>query len=98
MAVPPIVHAEHRVARELRDAGATSPDTAQPVTTSHPLDGRALDRLLGAGAVREAGPGRYWLDVAGYGAYRGARRKRALVVLAVGLVVVLVLALTGLLR
>ncbi|MFL5538513.1 MAG: hypothetical protein ACJ8J0_05945 [Longimicrobiaceae bacterium] len=98
MAVPPIVHAEHRVARELRDAGATSPERAASVSASHPLDGRALERLLGAGAVREAGAGRYWLDVEGYGAWRGARRRRALTVLAVGLVVVLVLALTGLFR
>jgi hypothetical protein len=98
MAVPPIVHAEHRVARELRDAGAMSPERATSISASRPIDGRALERLLGAGAVREAGPGHYWLDLEGYGAYRGERRKRALIVLAVGLVVVLVLALTGLLR
>jgi len=98
MAVPPIVHAEHRVARELRDAGATSPERAVPVAGTRPLDGRALERLLGAGAVREAGSGRYWLDVEGYGAYRGSRRRRALTVLAVGIFVVLVLALSGLLR
>jgi hypothetical protein len=29
--VPPIVHAEHRVARRLRDSGATATKTAQPL-------------------------------------------------------------------
>ena len=98
MAVPPIIHAEHRVARGLHEAGATGPETAGPVSATHPLDGRALERLIGAGAVREAGAGRYWLDADAYRAYRGERRKRALIVLGVGLFVVLVLALSGLLR
>jgi alkylation response protein AidB-like acyl-CoA dehydrogenase len=98
MAVPPIIHAEHRVARALRDAGATGPDTAGPVPDTHPLDERALERLVGAGVVRESGAGRYWLDAEGYRAYRGARRMRALTILGVGLFIVLVLALSGLLR
>jgi hypothetical protein len=98
MAVPPIIHAEHRVARGLRDAGATGPESAAPVPATHPLDGRALERLVSAGVVREAGAGRYWLVAGTYGAYRRERRKRALIVLGVGLFVVLVLALSGLLR
>jgi len=98
MAVPPIIHAEHRVARGLRDAGATGPDSAAPVPATRPLDGRALERLIGAGAVRESGAGRYYLDADAYRAYRGERRKRALVILGVGLFAVLVLALGGLLR
>ena len=98
MAVPPIIHAEHRVVRELRDAGATGPDTAGAVPNERPLDGRALERLIGAGAVREVGAGRYYVDMEAYQAYRGVRRKRALTVLALGMFVVLVLALSGLLR
>ncbi|SOD03937.1 hypothetical protein SAMN05216486_12011 [bacterium JGI 053] len=98
MAVPPIVHAEHRVIRELRDAGATGPDTAGSVDGARPIDGRALQRLIGAGAVREIGAGRYYVDLDAYRAYRGERRKRALTIMAVGLFVVLVLALSGLLR
>ena len=98
MAVPPIIHAEHRVVRELRDAGATGPDTAGSVASARPLDGRALQRLVGAGAVREVGVGRYYVDMDAYRAYRGVRRKRALTVLGVGLFVVLVLAFGGLLR
>ncbi|HEV7590812.1 MAG TPA: hypothetical protein VGO40_22065 [Longimicrobium sp.] len=98
MAVPPIIHAEHRVIRGLRDAGATGPDTAGSVANERPLDGRALERLIAAGAVRAAGDGRYFLDLDAYQAYRGERRKRALTILGVGLFVVLVLALSGLLR
>ena len=98
MAVPPIIHAEHRVARGLRDAGATGPETAGPVAATHRLDGRALERLVSAGAVREAGAGRYYLDADAYRAYRGERRKRALTILGVVLFVMAVLALSGLLR
>lgn len=98
MAVPPIIHAEHRVVRELRDAGATGPGTAGSVERARRLDGRALRRLVDAGAVREVGAGRYYVDMDAYRAYRGVRRRRALTVTALALFVVLVLALSGLLR
>jgi hypothetical protein len=98
MAVPPIIHAEHRVVRGLREAGATAPGAAQAVSAARPIDGRALDRLLGAGAVREQGAGRYYLDDDAYRAYRGERRRRALIVMGVALFAVLVLSLSGLLR
>jgi hypothetical protein len=98
MAVPPIIHAERRVVRGLRSAGATGPDAAGPVPATRPLDGRALDRLVGAGAVREQAAGRYWLDDDAYHAYRGERRKRALILVGAALVAILVLSLSGLLR
>jgi hypothetical protein len=98
MAVPPIIHAEHRVVRGLRNAGATAPGAARSLPATRSIDGRALERLVGAGVVREQGAGRYYLDDAAYRAYRGERRKRVLIVLGLGLFVVLVLSLSGLLR
>lgn len=98
MAVPPILHAEHRLARGLSRAGATTPGAAQPVSSTRAIDGRALERLAAAGAVRDAGGGRYWLDEAAYGAYRGERRRRALIAVAVVLAIGIVLALAGVIR
>ena len=98
MAVPPSVHAEHRVVRALRHAGATAPDAAQPFSPTRAMDGRALERLLAVDLVRDAGNGRCWLDEAAYGAYRGERRKRVLVALAVLLAIGIVLGYTGALR
>lgn len=98
MAVPPIVHAEHRVVRGLRGAGATSPDAAMPVSAGRRIDARALERLLDAGVVRDQGGGSYYLDVEAYRAYRAARLKRVFTLLAVVAFVVLVLALSGTLR
>lgn len=96
--VPPIIHAEHRVARRLRGAGATQLGAAQPVPEGRAIDGRALDRLITAGAVRDAGGGRFYLDEAAYQAYRGERRKRAMIALAAIGLVFLVLVLTGVIR
>ena len=98
MAVPPIVHAEHRLTRRLRRAGATAPGAAQPVAEGRAIDARALERLMAAGAVRDAGGRRFYLDEAGYHAYRWERRKRVLVALSLVAFVVVVLALSGVLR
>ena len=98
MAVPPIIHAEHRVVRVLRDAGATGPGSARPVPATRPLDGRALDRLVGVGVVREAGAGRYYLDADAYRAYRARRLNRMLIAMGGVLFVLAVLALAGVLR
>jgi len=37
MAVPPSVHAEHRVVRALRHAGATAPEAARPFASARAL-------------------------------------------------------------
>jgi len=95
MAVPPILHAEHRVIRGLRDAGATGPGSARPVSATRPLDGRALDRLVSVGVVREAGTGRYYLDADAYRAFRARRLNRTLIAMGGALFVLAVLALAG---
>jgi hypothetical protein len=75
-----------------------APGAAQPFAPARAIDGRALERLVAAGAVGDAGGGRYWLDPAGYGAWRAARRRRVLIALAVVLALVLVFASTGVIR
>jgi hypothetical protein len=98
MAVPAIIHAEHRVVRALRQAGAVGPEAARPLLDMSGLEQRATNRMLATGAIREAAAGRYWLDEAAYGSYRGERRRRALLVMAAALLVVLGLALLGIVR
>ena len=98
MAVPPVVHAERRIARVLRDAHAASPASARQLLDLRALDRRALARLVSAGCVGEAAPGRYWLDEERYGAHRGRRRARALAVLAAVLAIFGALLLLGVIR
>jgi hypothetical protein len=97
MAVPQIVRAEHHVVRRLRAAGALSPDTAQPVGEVTLLELRGLARLIQARAVREF-EGRVYLDEAAYDAFRAARIRRAVLVLAGVLAVFFALYGLGFLR
>jgi hypothetical protein len=93
MAVPPIVHAEHRVTRALQRAGAASPGSALPLGELRRIDRRALQRLTAAGAVVAAGDGRYWVDAEAYRGYRAERRRRA--ILAVIVMLIILAALGG---
>jgi hypothetical protein len=92
MVVHAAAHAERRITRALLAEGADGPATAQPLEVSF-VRRRALKRLVRHGVVREAEPGRYWLDGAAYDAWRAARLSRVLwmlmvvgVLLAVGIV------------
>ncbi|HVG43581.1 MAG TPA: hypothetical protein VM890_02590 [Longimicrobium sp.] len=98
MAIPLNSDAGHRVTRILRDAGATGPGSARPLASTRPLDRRALDWLVSAGVVREAGAGRYYLDADAYRAYRARRLNRMLIAMGALLFLFAVLALTGVLR
>ncbi|HEX8905298.1 MAG TPA: hypothetical protein VF771_10675, partial [Longimicrobiaceae bacterium] len=85
------------VVRALRRAGATSPDAARQLGELGRLDARALGRLVAAGTVHQAAPGRYWLDEAAYAARRG-RRMVALGIAAIVLVLAHLLLVFGLVR
>ena len=98
MAVPAIIHAEHRVVRALRQAGATDAGSARPLYDMSRLEQRAASRMLATGAIRQSATGMYWLDEASYGTYRGERRRRTLLVLAAAVLVVLGLAMLGIVR
>lgn len=79
-----IVVVSRRPANMLRRRGAISPDTAQSLDDLKPSDRRRLDRLIAAGVVREAAPGRYYHDCAGE-----RQRMRRKMPWLVGLVVIL---------
>ena len=69
-----LVAQERRIARQLRAAGATSPESARPLAELGVRDGLALGRLRRRGAVLEGGPGAYYLDESAYAATRSSRR------------------------
>lgn len=81
MAVPVTAKAARRITRELMASGADGPATAQPLDRLSFARRRALERLLRAGVVRDAGGGRYWLDGATYEQWHAARINRVLWVL-----------------
>lgn len=86
MAIPPARGiAERRVAEHLKSYGAVTPGKAMgyaPVRFSH---ARALARLRDVGVVKGEGNA-LWLDEIAWDHRRGKRRKRALVLLALGVV------------
>jgi hypothetical protein len=53
-----------RVVRAFREAGATSPRTAQRYHPHSALDESAFESLLAEGIIRQRSPGRYYLDEA----------------------------------
>jgi len=79
-----IIVASRRPATLLRRRGAISPETAQSLEDLSANDRRRLNHLLAQGVVREAGPGRYYHDVAGE-----RERMRRKMPWLVGLIVVL---------
>lgn len=79
--------ARRRVVNKLRDRGATRPETAQPLEDLRRLERRMLTRLLDSGAVREVAPGRYYLDEPAWEASQSFRRRLALIIALVLLVV-----------
>lgn len=93
--VPTGVIAERRVAAHLRRYGAVSAAKPMGYAPGRWADARALERLRDAGVVK--GPtSALWLDEAAWDDRRVRRRKRAMVVLAVGAVGASIAALTTL--
>lgn len=90
-----ILRADRKILRRLREASATDAQRAIEIERGGLVWNWRLDRLAGAGALRQVSPGRYYLDEAGWSAYRRKRRMRALVVLAILLVVLLFFAWKG---
>jgi hypothetical protein len=68
-------------------AGAVSESTAIDVPDGRLLRRWWLSRLTARGVLRTVDPGRMYLDVARYREYRATRRKRALMVVGIVLVV-----------
>jgi hypothetical protein len=76
-----VLSRRRRIFRQLRTAGATGPEAAQPVDGTG-LTGFWRRKLLAAGVLRPASGERYWLDVETWRAYQGRRKRRALAIVA----------------
>lgn len=85
-----IIRKERELVDSFRGAGAISPATARSLDGVGVTEGWPLSRLRRRAIVREAEPGRYYLDEEVWQAMRGVRKRIMLTVLAV-------VAITGLL-
>lgn len=74
---------EREVVDDFRAAGATSPATAQSYTAVGIGESMALRRLHDRAVIREAAPGVYYLDEEVWTAVRRMRRRIAMVMLAI---------------
>jgi hypothetical protein len=73
-----IRRADNKIVNELRSAGATTADRATLIEHQSPLARRRLERLKRAGALREAGAGRVYLDEQRWESHRRMKRTFAL--------------------
>ncbi len=71
---------EREVVDDFRAAGALTPSTAQSYTAMGFGETRAVKRLHDSAVIREAAPGLYYLDEEVWRAVRRNRRRRALMV------------------
>jgi hypothetical protein len=69
---------DNRIVSELRTAGATTQDRATVLEPWSPLARRRLKHLKGAGALRDAGAGRIYLDEPRWESHRRMKRTFAL--------------------
>jgi len=83
---------EMEVVDDFRAAGATSPATAQSYTAIGLGHSLAIKRLNDRAVIREAAPGKYFLDEEVWAAVRRTRRRIATMILCI-----LALALLGIL-
>lgn len=93
-----VVRRERMIVEAYRDAGAVSPERARAPDELLVHQRIAFRRLVEHAVLREAGGGRYFLDEPSWAAVRGMRRRMALVMaLLVLIIAVGVLAAGGLL-
>lgn len=93
-----ILATDKKIVQRLRAAGATSAGHAIAFDPPGPVGRARLRRMVSAGAVRQTSPTRYYLDENGYAAWRAVRKKRALTVLAIMVVVIAMLVVAGIVR
>ncbi len=74
---------EREVVENFRAAGAISRETAQPYEAIGLGDSLAIKRLQNRAVIREASPGRWYLDEEVWAAVRRTRRRVATVLLSV---------------
>ena len=71
--------AERRIIQQMLRTNALTASTAQGLELRRSVDHRRLRRLIGEGVVREATPGRYYLDAPALADHLDSRRRRLLV-------------------
>jgi hypothetical protein len=97
MAVPARAIAEYHVCQRLLQANAVWPGSGQPLENLRATEGRALNRLVRAGVIRDEGQSRYYLYAPAYAARIDARRQRKLMaMLFLVIAVLLITVFTGL--
>jgi len=80
--------AERSLLRTLRRAHATAPESAVAVPLGNPLKDWKIRRLMKFGAIQATAGGLLYLDESVWQLYRQHRRRRALPILAVALLIV----------
>jgi len=75
------VRAEKRIVQTLRNANATSPETAVALAEGRLIQRGALRRLVRRNAVIEAAPNTFWLDDAAYEEMKKLRTSRIILTL-----------------
>ena len=91
--MPPVSKiAQRHVVNRLRDVGAISSATAQPLPDLRPIQTRHLHKLVEAGVVYQAGADHYWVDEGKWAEYRRLRRMIGLTIAAIGIGVVALIA------
>jgi hypothetical protein len=78
-----ILRTDRRIVRQLREAKASSTSSAIYLNEPHFPGSWRLIRLGNAGAIRQAQSEHYYLDEAGYAAFRKRRRQRVVVVICI---------------
>lgn len=74
---------EQEVVDDFRAAGATSPDKAQSYQAIGLGDSLAIKRLRSRAVIREAAPGRLYLDEEVWAAVRRTRRRMATIFISI---------------
>jgi hypothetical protein len=93
-----ILATDRKIVRRLRAAGATDAAHAIAFDPPGPVGPARLRRMIAAGAVHDTGAHRYYLDEAGFRAWRASRRKRALIVVGILVVMIAMLMVGGVVK
>ncbi|MFL5636370.1 MAG: hypothetical protein ACJ79F_06645 [Gemmatimonadaceae bacterium] len=88
---------EREIVDDFRAAGATSTATAQSYTAIGLGESMALKRLRNRAVIREASPGKYYLDEEVWAAVRRLRQRMATVIVSL-LVLVMIGVLLGIIK
>lgn len=90
-----VMRARRQIIDQLAEAGATSEATAVPLAPERRLDRKALEFLCRRGLVVEPQPGRYFVRLEAAHEWHRQLHRRAFIVMATVIVLVIALAATA---